>query len=310
MLFRNETGASAAEKRARTTARKKAAATLRGHQAGRAIQQTAEQSGHGGSVTSPAHIAASRARSTDNDSLDDSLTKVSFRYVASRGRHGSGSGYRNEFGSSHGGNTSDSSSSYSSGSSRYYYGSIVPALPVPPDQLAVCHFFSNFVLVPFQGTGRGYMDFLVPLMKTAESPTSLYASVGTKEVATLRGGADGAGSTPGTGSSPNTEARAALSIAFRACALASMGTRVASNGFAFADKALSAYTRALAATHLALRDPTLSRADNTLGAVLLLSLFEVSTPTSSFPPSFSVYILICAEHHCQAHGPLRMGLPY
>lgn len=279
MLFRNETGASAAEKRARTTARKKAAATLRGRQAGRAAQQTGEKSAPGVTSTLPAHPAASQGRRTDSDSPDDSLTKASHRFVATHDRPGSSSSYRNDFGSNHGGNSgnsSGSSGSYSSGSSRYYYGSIVPALPVPPEQLAVCHFFSNFVLVPFQGTGRGYMDFLVPMMKTAESPTSLYASIGSKESAALRSGNEVAVATPGTVTSSNTEARAALSIAFRACALASMGTRVASNGFAFADKALSAYTRALAATHLALRDPVLSRADSTLGAVLLLSLFEVS----------------------------------
>ncbi|KIH89099.1 hypothetical protein SPBR_06595 [Sporothrix brasiliensis 5110] len=281
LLFRNETEASAAEKRARTTARKKAAATLRSRQAGRAAHQTPDTASFGGSVTLPAHTGSGHARSTDSDSPDDSLAKASLRFVAAHGRRGNMASYGNGFGASQNGNSADSTGSYSSGSSRYYYGSIVPALPVPPDQLAVCHFYSNFVLVPFQGTGRGYMDFLVPMMKDAESPTSLYASIGTKEAAALSGASDVASpSTPGTAapvSSSSKEARAALSIAFRACALASMGTRVASNGFAFADKALSAYTRALAATHLALRDPALSRADNTLGAVLLLSLFESIT---------------------------------
>ncbi|CAK7207346.1 hypothetical protein SEUCBS139899_010156 [Sporothrix eucalyptigena] len=269
LLFRNETGASAAEKRARTTARKKAAAALRGRQTGRAGPSTVGRSGQDGSTTLPARTASDRAGSTDSDSPDDSLTKASLRYVVSHRRLGSGNSYRNEFGiGNDGDNDTLNNSSCLAGSSRSYYGSIVPALPVPPDELAVCHFFSNFVLVPFQGTGRGYMDFLVPMMKASESPTSLYASVSAKEAATLRDNLGGSSPASGTAitTTSSTEARSAFSIAFRACALASMGTRVASNGFAFADKALSAYTRALAATHLALRDPALSKSDNTLGA--------------------------------------------
>ncbi|CAK7235397.1 hypothetical protein SEUCBS140593_009269 [Sporothrix eucalyptigena] len=173
LLFRNETGASAAEKRARTTARKKAAAALRGRQTGRAGPSTVGRSGQDGSTTLPARTASDRAGSTDSDSPDDSLTKASLRYVVSHRRLGSGNSYRNEFGiGNDGDNDTLNNSSCLAGSSRSYYGSIVPALPVPPDELAVCHFFSNFVLVPFQGTGRGYMDFLVPMMKASESPTS------------------------------------------------------------------------------------------------------------------------------------------
>lgn len=211
-----------------------------------------------------------RQGATSSDRLHDGV-----RYTVVHSRRSSGHGYRNELGADQGVDNSGHGSGYASGSSRSYYGSIVPALPVPPDELAVCHFFSNFVLVPLQGTGRGYMDFLVPMMRAVESPTSVYASTPSRDVAVLHDSPTGAGPTLRAASSPNAEAHAALSIAFRACALASMGTRVSSNGFAFANKALSAYTRALAATHLALRDPTLSKSDNTLGAVLLLSLFEV-----------------------------------
>lgn len=116
---------------------------------------------------------------------------------------------------------------------------IMPALNTPPEQLASCHFVSNFVLIPRQGSSRGYMDYLIPLLK-AEAP----------------------------------ECRV-LSHAFNACALASLGNRVASNGVNFSDLALSEYTKALASTHVALKHAELSRADGTLAAVLLLGLFEV-----------------------------------
>ncbi|CAK7234104.1 hypothetical protein SBRCBS47491_008837 [Sporothrix bragantina] len=279
----NETGASAAEKRARTTARKKAAAALRCRRAGQADPSTAKQSGRDASATLPARAAGARSGSGDVDNLDECITKASLQYIISQSQDGEEAGYGYNFGakdtSNEGSGTLVNIGYSSSKGCRYHYGSIIPALPVPPDELAVCYFFSNFVLVPFQGTGRGYMDFLVPLMKSSESPTSLFASVSSKEAATLRDTQVDDPPSPGMVSALTTnndaEARSALAIAFRACALASMGTRISSNGFAFTDKALSAYTRALAATNLALRDELLSKSDSTLGAVLLLSLFEI-----------------------------------
>ena len=116
--------------------------------------------------------------------------------------------------------------------------SIIPALAVPPEQLASCHFLANFVLVPRGDTGRGYMDYLLPLIKS-ESPNS------------------------------------SLVHAYNACAYASLGNRVTSNGVDFADRALSEYTKALAAMTVALKDPELSKSDGALAAVLLLGFFEV-----------------------------------
>jgi hypothetical protein len=114
---------------------------------------------------------------------------------------------------------------------------IIPAMEIPVDTKASCHFVSNFVLVPREGTTRGFMDYLVPLLR-AEA-------------------ADGH-----------------LQHAFNACALASLGNRVASNGVNFREKALAEYSKALAGTNAALRHPERSKSDATLAAVLMLGMFE------------------------------------
>lgn len=117
--------------------------------------------------------------------------------------------------------------------------SISPLLSIPTDQLASCHFFSNFILVPRQGSTRGFMDYLLPLMKSEAQNSH-------------------------------------LQHAFNACSLAHLGNRVRSTSEDIPDKALSEYTKALAATHTALKDPEASKTDGTLAAVLLLGLYEVS----------------------------------
>jgi hypothetical protein len=58
----------------------------------------------------------------------------------------------------------------------------------PIDQQAACYFLSNFVLVPETGTMRGYLDFVLPLMKTNKPSRSLvqafsavaFAALGTR----------------------------------------------------------------------------------------------------------------------------------
>ncbi|VUC23644.1 unnamed protein product [Clonostachys rosea] len=110
----------------------------------------------------------------------------------------------------------------------------LPQMPII-DQ-ASCHFISNFVLVPRQGTTRGFMEYLVPMLKT-ESHTQHFR------------------------------------LAFDACALASLGNRVG-DGVNIRNMALARYTKALASTYQALRDPELSRQDSTLASILLLGLFE------------------------------------
>ncbi|KAI1090506.1 hypothetical protein F5B19DRAFT_320308 [Rostrohypoxylon terebratum] len=115
------------------------------------------------------------------------------------------------------------------------------SLNTPVEHRASCHFVSNFILVPpegGEGRTRGFMDFIIPLLKTD----------------------------PG----------GHLQRAFDACAMAFLDNRAGGEG-RFAEKALREYTRALNGTNVALRDPRTQLADSTLAAVLLLGLFESIT---------------------------------
>ncbi|CAH0015831.1 unnamed protein product [Clonostachys rhizophaga] len=114
---------------------------------------------------------------------------------------------------------------------------LVDTLPHMPimDQ-ASCHFISNFVLVPRQGSTRGFMEYLVPMLKAESYPQH-------------------------------------FRLAFDACALASLGNRVGA-GVNIRNMALARYTKALASTYQALRHPELSKQDSTLASILLLGLFE------------------------------------
>lgn len=125
--------------------------------------------------------------------------------------------------------------------------SISPGLSIPTEQLASCHFLSNFILVPREGSTRGFMGFLLPLMKSEGQNSH-------------------------------------LQHAFNACALANLGNRVKSNDEDLPDKALSEYTKALAATHSALTDPDTYKSDASIATVLLLGLYEVSLTPSPPPP--------------------------
>ncbi|KAK2594637.1 hypothetical protein QQS21_007674 [Conoideocrella luteorostrata] len=110
--------------------------------------------------------------------------------------------------------------------------------PFSLDELASCHFISHYVLIPRQGlaTNRGFFEFVLPLLNPKQaSPHFLYA--------------------------------------FKACSLASLNNRVGT-GNDFDKEALGYYTKALAATFTALKDPVLTKGDDTLAAILLLSLFE------------------------------------
>jgi hypothetical protein len=113
----------------------------------------------------------------------------------------------------------------------------LPALAIPVDEQAPCYFMSNYVITP-RHAGRGYFEFLVPLLQTenAESP---------------------------------------IALAFSAVALASMAGRPAGRGTRwFADSCLQ-YTRALKAVNVALQNPVQQKADSTLAAIVMLSFFEV-----------------------------------
>jgi hypothetical protein len=127
----------------------------------------------------------------------------------------------------------------SSPGSSSHKESVGALIQLPVDQQASCHFISNFVLMPKQGTTRGYMDFLPQLLGTESTMKH-------------------------------------FKYAFDACALASLNNRVGS-GADFAANAIGTYTKALAATQEALRTPELAQRDSTLAAILLLGLFENMT---------------------------------
>lgn len=114
--------------------------------------------------------------------------------------------------------------------------SIISTLKLPVEQQATCHFVSNYVLLPQGDATRGYMEFVVPLIKI-DNPVPHFKH------------------------------------AFDACAFASLGNRVGP-GNDFEKESLGHYTKALAATFTALRDPEQANSDATLATVLLLGLFE------------------------------------
>ncbi|KAK3322101.1 hypothetical protein B0H66DRAFT_474976 [Apodospora peruviana] len=131
-------------------------------------------------------------------------------------------------------------SSSSSSSGEISPLALIPAIQVSTETVASCHFLSNFVLVPRQGSTRGFMDYLIPLMTSSD-------------------GSAGA---------------AHLQHAFNACALASLSNTVTSNGVSLPEKAYNEYAKALNATNTALRDPEAWKSDAALAAVLLLGMFE------------------------------------
>ncbi|PFH62509.1 hypothetical protein XA68_13248 [Ophiocordyceps unilateralis] len=136
--------------------------------------------------------------------------------------------------------TSDAHSSSSSPTSPPRE-TVPSVLQLPLEDLASCHFISNYVLIPRQAlaTTRGFLEFLVPLLKKQTLTPS-------------------------------------FKHAFDACSLASLNNRVGC-GNDFEKQALGCYTKALAATFGALRDPNLVKRDETLAAILLLGLFESIT---------------------------------
>jgi len=109
-------------------------------------------------------------------------------------------------------------------------------MTTPIHQQASCYFLANFVLIPEEGTMRGYFDYIIPLLKKDKpSPPLLHA--------------------------------------FSAVALAAFGTRP--NSKALLPKADLWYLEALKEITVALKDPNVASSDSTLAAVMLLASFEV-----------------------------------
>lgn len=125
---------------------------------------------------------------------------------------------------------------YNSGAKSNQLASVHGALKIPLEQQALCYFLSNWVLMPRENSTRGYLDCLIPMIKTEE---------------------------PG----------GHLSIAFTAVGLAALGNRPHSKRLL--PLAGAKYAQALNLTNAALRDPVKAKTDQTLASVLLLGLFEV-----------------------------------
>jgi len=106
----------------------------------------------------------------------------------------------------------------------------------PLHQQASCYFLANFVLVPQAGTMRGYLDFVLPLLKQRNPPQSLV-------------------------------------LAFSAVTLAALGTRP--NSKALLPTADLWYLKALKEINCTLQDPNLASSDAALASVMLMASFEV-----------------------------------
>ena len=119
-----------------------------------------------------------------------------------------------------------------SASSRY-----IPSTPNTPIEHQAAHYFlSNFVLNPRTETSRGFLTFVIPLIKNEP---------------------------------PDTQ----LSTSFAAVALAAFGNRPSSR--ALLPIAGGYYSKALKRINAALKDPITAKSDQTITSVLLLGLFEV-----------------------------------
>lgn len=169
---------------------------------------------------------------------------------------------------------------------------VIPAIQINTETQASCHFVSNFVLLPRHGryypppfcllrppsspsvsSTRGFMDYLIPVMK-------------------------------------NDPRASHLQFAFNACALASLGNRVNSIGIDFHERSFAEYVKALQATNAAIRDPKKSTSDSLLAAVLLLSMFEVGHPP--FPPLTEQELSLTPppEHHRHQKRRICLGLAH
>jgi hypothetical protein len=112
-------------------------------------------------------------------------------------------------------------------------------LTIPVEQQALNYFLANWVLVPKPGQStvtRGFLDYILPLMKHEPSNSHLTTS-------------------------------------FQAVSLASLGNRP--NSKPVLVQAWRTYTKALSYVNKALANPAIQKSDSTLAAVMLLGLFEV-----------------------------------
>lgn len=109
------------------------------------------------------------------------------------------------------------------------------------DGQVTCHFLSNYVLIPRQGNGRGFLEYLIPLLRAEEVAPQFKA-------------------------------------AFDACAMASFANTRGDK--LLVERALRIHSKALGAINVALNNPDTIKQDSTLASILLLGLFENITTRS------------------------------
>jgi hypothetical protein len=143
-------------------------------------------------------------------------------------------------------------------------------MTTPLNQQAACYFLANFVLVPKEGTMRGYFDFVLPLLKQRD---------------------------PSQG----------LLLAFSAVSLAALGTRP--NSKALLPKADLWYLNALKEINSALRDPMTASSDATLVSVMLMASFEVRQQSLTLQFKSLLLIQIIAINTLKAKN-WRVDLPH
>lgn len=113
------------------------------------------------------------------------------------------------------------------------------ALAIPVEEQAPCFFISNFVRMPRNLSTRGSFDFLLPIIKTERTDS-------------------------------------AVSVAFRAVAMAALANRPNSKSSGLMIRAIAQYSKALKGLNLALQNPQQQKTDATLATILLMVFFEVS----------------------------------
>jgi hypothetical protein len=109
------------------------------------------------------------------------------------------------------------------------------------DDQAFCFFLKNFVLSPCKGNSRSYISFVVPAMMKEQTQTS----------------------------KPSL-----LCTSVKAVSLALFGNRP--NSRSLQSKAAKQYSKALKEVNHALANPKLALEDQTLAAVIMMGIFEVS----------------------------------
>lgn len=140
---------------------------------------------------------------------------------------------------------------------------VPPTLTMPPEFEAVPFFFKNFVSLPQQADSmRGYLELLVPLYNEARPSSTLHLATNAVSLACF-------GNYPGR----QDQLR----------------------------EAVQTYGKALRQLNEDLKDPILSKSDETILAILLFSLYEVSAMITS--AKFSVVFLLSVRScHSNTHN--------